>query len=216
MPLFFLVSILLATILAPRVSQSEAGVPTHPTRPPHPASLQADGRRRLRAWEKGGGAVSLLDPATGPFQYEAFLHLLLRETGRGTRYRDFFTLCLFKPDVAPADAEFEPAIEVALSTRVAEFIRSTDIVGRFPMGLGVLLLHTGPAEAIVVAERVRTAVRRVEFRRGPDLPPIQVTLSAGLVSFPRDGQTSTTLLTRAKRYLEQARQHGGDKVVHGS
>jgi diguanylate cyclase (GGDEF)-like protein len=160
--------------------------------------------------------VSLLDPATGLFQYEAFLHLLLRETGRGTRYRDFFTLCLFKPDVAPENAEFEPAIDVALSTRVAEFIRSTDIVGRFPMGLGVLLLHTGHTEALGVAERVRAAVRRVEFRRGPDLPPIQLTLSAGVVSFPRDGQTSTTLLARAKRYLEQARQHGGDKVVHGS
>src|SRR5262249_56035201 len=97
----------------------------------------------------------------------------------------------------------EPAIEVALSTRVAEFIRSTDIVGRFPMGLGVLLLHTGPTEAIVVAERVRTSVRRVEFRRGPDLPPIQVTLSAGLVSFPRDGQTSTPLPPQSHPYLQQ-------------
>jgi len=160
--------------------------------------------------------VSLLDPATGLFQYEAFLHLLLRETGRGTRYRDFFTLCLFKADVAPEDAQFEPAIEVALSTRVAELIRSTDIVGRFPTGLGVLLLHTGHTEALVVAERVRAAMRRVEFRRGLDLPSLQLTLSVGVVSFPRDGQTSTTLLTRARRYLEQARQGGGDKVIHGS
>ena len=160
--------------------------------------------------------MSLLDPATGLFQYEAFLHLLLRETGRGTRYRDFFTLCLFKADVAPEDARFEAAIEVALSTRVAGLIRSTDIVGRFPTGLGVLLLHTGHTEALGVAERVRAAVRRVEFRRGPDLPTLQLTLSAGVVSFPRDGQTSTTLLTRARRYLEQARQDGGDKVIHGS
>jgi hypothetical protein len=160
--------------------------------------------------------VSLLDPSTGLFQYEAFLHLLLRETGRGTRYRDFFTLCLFKADVPPEDAEFEPMIEAALSSRVADFIRATDIVGRFPMGLGVLLLHTGHTEAIGVAERVRAAMRRVEFRRGPDLPPRQLTLSAGVVSFPRDGQTSTTLLSRAQRYLEQARLHGGDRVVHGA
>jgi diguanylate cyclase (GGDEF)-like protein len=95
-------------------------------------------------------------------------------------------------------------------------IRSTDIVGRFPTGLGVLLLHTGHTEALGVAERVRVAMRRIEFRRGSDLPPLQLTLSAGVVSFPRDGQTSTTLLTRARRYLEQARQDGGDKVIHGS
>lgn len=159
--------------------------------------------------------MSLLDPSTGLFQYEAFLHLLLRETGRGTRYRDFFTLCLFKPDVPPEDADFEAAIETALSGRIAEFIRATDIVGRFPMGLGVLLLHTGHTEAVGVAERVRAGIRRVEFRRGPDLPPTRLTLSAGVVSFPRDGQTSATLLSRAQRYLDQARQHGGDKVVHG-
>lgn len=159
--------------------------------------------------------MSLLDPSTGLFQYEAFLHLLLRETGRGTRYRDFFTLCLFKPDVPESEAEFEEEIEAALSTRVAEFIRATDIVGRFPMGLAVLLLHTGHTEAVSVAERVRTAVRRVEFRRGPELPPRPLTLSAGVVSFPRDGQTSATLLSRAQRYLEEARQRGGDKVVYG-
>ena len=159
--------------------------------------------------------MSLLDPSTGLFQYEAFLHLLLRETGRGTRYRDFFTLCIFKPDIPPEDAEFEETIEMALSTRVTEFIRSTDIVGRFPTGLAVLLLHTGHAEALRVAERVRAAIRRMEFRRGPEQPPRKVTLSAGIVSFPRDGQTSTTLLSRAQRYLEQARQRGGDKVVYG-
>lgn len=159
--------------------------------------------------------MSLLDPSTGLFQYEAFLHLLLRETGRGARYRDFFTLCLFKPDIPEGEADFEEGIETALLSRVAEFIRATDIVGRFPMGLGVLLLHTGHAEAVSVAERVRAGIRRVEFRRGPNLPPRTLTLSAGVVSFPRDGQTSTTLLSRAQRYLEEARQHGGDKVVYG-
>ena len=141
------------TILTPRVGRSEAG-----------RAEAVDGRFASSRWaskpsidaeigarEKGGWVVSLLDPATGLFQYEAFLHLLLRETGRGTRYRDFFTLCLFKPDVPAEDTAFEAAIETALSSRIAEFIRATDIVGRFPMGLGVLLLHTGHAEAVGVA-----------------------------------------------------------------
>src|SRR5262245_64408643 len=147
MPLFFLASILLATILAPR------GTSPRPACQPIPRDLLTSlaSKRTVDAgfgaWEKGGGAVSLLDPATGLFQYEAFLHLLLRETGRGTRYRDFFTLCLFKADVAPEDAQFEPAIEVALSTRVAARIRSTALVGRFPTGLGALLVDTAHREA---------------------------------------------------------------------
>src|SRR5215467_8231657 len=163
MLLFHLASIPPATILAPgEAIRGRRANPFHATSSPPVASTVDAG---FGAWEKGGWAMSLLDPATGLFQYEAFLHLLLRETGRGTRYRDFFTLCLFKADVAPEDAQFEPAIEVALSTRVAELIRSTDIVGRFPTGLGVLLLHTGHTEALGVAERVRVAMRRIEFRR---------------------------------------------------
>jgi len=157
--------------------------------------------------------VSLLDPSTGLFRQEAFLHLLVRETGRGTRYRDLFTLCLFKPDVPEDESGFEKRIETALSTKVSEFVRATDLVGHFPEALGVLLLHTGHGEALGVAERVREAIRRVEFRQGPEHQPRPLTLSAGVVSFPRDGQSSAILLSRAQRYLQQARQGGGDKVV---
>jgi Diguanylate cyclase, GGDEF domain len=204
-----------ATILAPRFTPvcGWRGEVRHAK--PLNGDLQSPIYPAFGARKKGGWVVSLLDPSTGLFQYEAFLHLLLRETGRGTRYRDFFTLCIFKPDVPPEDAEFEETMETALSSRVAEFIRATDIVGRFPEGLAVLLLHTGHAEAVAVAERVRAGVRRMEFRRGPNQAPRHLTLSAGIVSFPRDGQTSTTLLSRAQRYLEQARQRGGDKVVYG-
>ena len=159
--------------------------------------------------------VSLLDPSTGLFWHEAFLHLLVRETGRGTRYRDFFTLCLFKPDVPKGESGFEKRIEAALSTKVSEFVRATDLVGYFPEALGVLLLHAGHREAVGVAERVREGIRHVEFRRGLKHPSRPLTLSAGVVSFPRDGQSSATLLSRAQRYLEQARQRGGDKAVYG-
>ena len=157
--------------------------------------------------------MSLLDPSTGLFLQEAFLHLLVRETGRGTRYRDLFTLCLFKPDVPEGESGFEKRIETALSTKVSEFVRGTDLVGHFPEALGVLLLHTGHGEALGVAERIREAIRRVEFRQGPEHPPRPLTLSAGVVSFPRDGQSSAILLSRAQRYLQQARQGGGNKVV---
>src|SRR6266850_7231974 len=121
---------------------------------------------QIRVWAqssaqgKGGFFVSLLDPSTGLFRQEAFLHLLVRETGRGTRYRALFTLCLFKPDVPDGESGFEKKIEAALSTKVSEFVRATDLVGQFPENLlGVLLLHTGYAEAVGVAERVREAIR---------------------------------------------------------
>ena len=160
--------------------------------------------------------TSLLDPSTGLLQQEAFLHLLLRETGRATRYRDFFSLFLFKPDIPEDDPGFEERIATALSRKMSEFVRVTDLVGHLPEGMGILLLHTGHAEAVRVAERVRTAIGQLEFRSGAGPSPRGVTISAGTVSFPRDGQTPSTLLSRAERYLQQARQRGGDSVVYGS
>jgi Diguanylate cyclase, GGDEF domain len=159
--------------------------------------------------------VPLYDPSSGVFGHEAFLHLLLRETGRGIRYRDYFTLCLFRPDVPEGESVFEGGIEAALATKIAELVRATDLVGQFPDALAVLLLHTSHEDAVGVAERVREGIRHVQFRRGPEDPPRALTLSAGVVAFPRDGQRSATLLSRALRYLDQARQRGGNTVVHG-
>jgi diguanylate cyclase (GGDEF)-like protein len=167
--------------------------------------------------EKGNSVASLLDPSTGLLQEEAFLHLLLRETGRATRYRDFFSLCLFKPDVREEERGFERRVTLSLSRKMSELLRVTDLVGPVPEGLGgILLLHTDHLEAVRIAERIRAAVRRLEFRleRGPSLTP--VTISAGTVSFPRDGQTSATLLSRAERYLQEAQHRGGDSVVHSN
>ncbi len=159
--------------------------------------------------------ASLLDPSTGLLQQEAFLHLILRETGRATRYRDFFSLFLFRPDIPDDESDSAERIATALSRKMSEFVRVTDLVGHLPEGIGILLLHTGHVEAIRVAERVRTAVAQLEFRSGGPSPRA-VTISAGTVSFPRDGQSPSTLLSRAGRYLRQARQRGGDSVVYGS
>ena len=93
------------------------------------------------------------------------------------------------------------------------WIRESGSLFAFP---GILLLHTDHLEAVRIAERVRAAVRRLEFRLEPGPSPKLVTISAGTVSFPRDGQTSSTLLSRAEKYLQAARQRGGDSVVHSN
>jgi len=43
-----------------------------------------------------------IEPATGVFVEDAFRHLLSREAQRATRYQDFFSVCLVKPDSAKA------------------------------------------------------------------------------------------------------------------
>src|SRR5712692_11097401 len=87
--------------------------------------------------EKGNWVSSLLDPSTGLLHQEAFLHLLLRETGRATRYRDFFSLCLFKPDLREEEPGFERRVSITLSRKMSELLSVTDIVEPITDGMGL-------------------------------------------------------------------------------
>src|SRR5712671_2261130 len=45
-----------------------------------------------------------MDTQTGVFHEDSFRHLLTREAGRATRYQDFFSVCILRPDV-PGDRQ---------------------------------------------------------------------------------------------------------------
>ncbi len=148
------------------------------------------------------------DPASGVFGEEAFQEFLVRETSRATRYNDFFSLCLAKPDGAA-----DELLQKTVASKIAECLRSTDVVGRTHEGIVILLLNTPDAEALRVAERLRAHVETVRFSSEAAEAPRRVTLSMGLVSFPRDGSNHGGLLARAKTYLDEAIRGGGNRVA---
>ena len=152
-----------------------------------------------------------MDPASGVFGEEAFHQLLTREASRATRYQDFFSVCLVRPDGGGPDPD-EP-MQQAVSRKIAQFLRSTDVVARTRDGIAILLLNTPDADASRVAERIRSHVENVSFQPDPATAPKRVTLSIGLVSFPRDGHNESMLLARAQARLKEAGQRGGNQVV---
>jgi diguanylate cyclase (GGDEF)-like protein len=145
---------------------------------------------------------------------EAFRHWLARETSRATRYQDFFSVCLVRPDAGDALAGSGPELQQAVSRKITELLRSTDVVGRVQDGTAVLLLHTASAEALTVAERIRATIENVTFAIGG--PTRRITLSVGEVSFPRDGYNDRILLARAQAHLQEASRRGGNQVVHAA
>ncbi len=154
---------------------------------------------------------NFMDPASGVFGEEAFHQLLTREASRATRYQDFFSVCLIQPDgVGP---EQDEPIQQAVSRKIAQFLRSTDVVARTREGITILLLNTPDADAIRVAERIRSHVENVSFQPDPAGAARRVTLSVGLVSFPRDGHNETMLLSRAQARVKNASERGGNQVV---
>lgn len=156
----------------------------------------------------------LTDGQAGVFHEEAFRLLLSREAARAARYQDFFSVCLLRPDGPGADRRTSEEIERAISQKVPEFVRGTDLVGQLSSAIAVILLHTAGDDALRVAERIRSDIEQVAFRERPEGRPQRLTVSVGKVSFPRDGQDEAALLDRALGLLERAVHRGGNRVTH--
>jgi len=152
-----------------------------------------------------------IDPVSGVFGGEAFHQLLTREASRATRYQDFFSVCLVRPD--GASLESDAAMQQAVARKITQFLRSTDVVARLRDGIAILLLDTPDADAARVAERIRAHIENVSIQSDPSAAARRVTLSMGLVSFPRDGHNETALLSRAQSRLKEAAERGGNQVV---
>ena len=157
-----------------------------------------------------------MDTQTGVFHEEAFRHLLTREAGRATRYQDFFSVCLVRPDVPGGRDELGEEVERVISRKIPEFVRATDLLGKLSPAVAVILLHTAGSDSVLVAERIRSNLGQVSFPTGPDGRPQRLTVSVGKVSFPHDGHTDAILLSQAQAYLEQASQRGGNQVTYSS
>jgi diguanylate cyclase (GGDEF)-like protein len=151
-----------------------------------------------------------MDPSSGVFGEEAFHQLLTREASRATRYQDFFSVCLVRPD-GPGDPD--EAMQQAVGRKITQFLRSTDVVAHTRDGIAILLLNTPDADAAKVVERIRSHIENVSFQPDAVAAPRRVTLSMGLVSFPRDGHNETVLLSRAQARLKEAGQRGGNQVI---
>jgi diguanylate cyclase (GGDEF)-like protein len=136
-----------------------------------------------------------MEPTTGIFAESAFLHLLTREASRATRYQDFFSVCLLKPDVDCSQGAAE--VERTVTRKIAQFLRSTDMIGRVDDRIAVLLLHTEGADAVRVAERLRSHIEQVAFPGAGPNASGHVTLSVGGVSFRATGQWRSPLAAQA-------------------
>jgi diguanylate cyclase (GGDEF)-like protein len=155
----------------------------------------------------------LTEGSTQVFNEDAFRHLLTREAVRAIRYQDFFTVCLLRPDSPTADRPLSEEAERAVSQKIPEFIRATDMVGRLSSVIAVILLHTAGNDALRVADRIRANIEQVAFQESRAGRPQRLTVSVGKVSFPQDGHDDGALLSRAMAYLEQAVRRGGNQVT---
>jgi diguanylate cyclase (GGDEF)-like protein len=100
-----------------------------------------------------------------------------------------------------------------VARKIVEFVRSSDVVGRLGDEIGVLLLQAASGEALKVSERLLREIGSVRFLTGDAGPGQSITLNVGAASFPGDGTSDASLVSRARARLEEAVRSGGERIV---
>ena len=157
-------------------------------------------------------ATLVRDTLTGLYRASYFRHLLETEIARSRRHRRTASLVLMEVSSGDNGAPFagDQFLRAAASL-LASRCRNTDAPARYgPAGFAVVLPETDGKGAAVFADSVRglMAAAGSHAHAAPS-----ITVSAGVVTFPADGEDTELLLNRAGLALERAKERAGGSVV---
>ncbi len=153
--------------------------------------------------------AAIRDPLTGLYNRRFFYEAFAKEIARHERYGTDAALVLFDIDDfkrindtlghAAGDHVLQQVAAIA-----GRLVRPADTFARVGgEEFGLLLPETAQLDALLVAERLRTAVARQEI-----LPGRPVTLSGGVAAMPQDGTTREALERAADQALYWAKRNG--------
>jgi len=162
--------------------------------------------------------MATVDQLTRLYLKDYFHQRLDEELNRARRYGHSFSVLMMDIDsFKELNDENGHLAGDRFLRRVGEVIqsnlRSHDIPCRYGgEEFSILLPETEPAEAIVIAERIRRTVSDIRVREGRKL--FGTTISIGISSYPKSARRSTAeLLRKADAALYQAKREGKDKVI---
>lgn len=153
--------------------------------------------------------ASFRDSLTGLFNHGIFQTLIEEEIKRSQRYGDPFSLALIDIDsFSVYNKRNSPASGDQALRKVAGIIRDNlrnpDMASRFSEDIFALVLPKSPIqEAYIAIERIRTSVAN-------NLDDI--TVSAGLASYPNQASNKEELIQQAREALLKAKLQGKNRV----
>ncbi len=162
---------------------------------------------------------SVRDPMTGLFNRGYFDTLFDFEIERARRYKRRFSLAIIDADHFKRinDSHGHPtgdAVLRALARTLRLGVRQSDVVVRYGGEEFVVLLHeTGDGSGAEKADLLRQTVGKLILKPPGIGHAIKLTVSAGVATYPEDGQTARALLTAADQRLLRAKQAGRNRVV---
>ena len=168
--------------------------------------------RRLRR-------LSARDRLTGLLNRGYFEHRFEAEISRAIRYKHQISLAMLDVDRFKRfnDSFGHAAGDIALralAETILRSVRESDVVTRYGGEEFVLVFpETRPEDAVEKLEHLRLEIAQTLVRIPQHEATAGFTVSAGVASFPADGDTGDDLLDQADRRLFQAKEAGRNKVV---
>ena len=162
--------------------------------------------------------LSITDPLTGLVNRRYLEERLSEELDRSKRHR--FAMSFLMVDIDDFknynDTHGHQAGDLALEMTaqcLKTALRSADVAARYGgEEFSVLLPQTGPAEARIIAERIRRRIERTHFPHGKAQPTGAVTVSIGTSSFGPELDTPAEIIYAADRALYLAKSRGKNCV----
>ncbi|MEW6261853.1 MAG: diguanylate cyclase [Thermodesulfobacteriota bacterium] len=162
---------------------------------------------------------ALIDELTGLYNRRFFNQTIQKEVENSKRSHQPFSLVLLDLDDFKGynDLLGHPAGDQAL-IELAGILTRTSRAGDFVVRHGgeefvILLPRANKRQALIAAERCRKAVADHYFNRQEKLRSGNLTVTAGLASFPSDADDAFELFERADQALYRGKSAGRNRVV---
>lgn len=158
----------------------------------------------------------LKDALTGAYSRAVLQHRLQEEAERARRYgEDFSILFLDLDHFKSINDAFGHArgdqLLIGFVESLRSMIRSSDILIRYGGDEFILLLpNTDMEQAMLMAQRLLDDILKIRY---PGNPPLSLSLSIGVASFPQDGDTAVSLFDQADLRMYDAKRRGRGRVV---
>ncbi|HIE08663.1 MAG TPA: sensor domain-containing diguanylate cyclase [Armatimonadetes bacterium] len=160
--------------------------------------------------------LATTDGLTGLYVHRYFQQELAKELRRAKRYNRPLSLVMMDIDDFKRlnDTYGHPEGDLVLK-EIARILRrharQEDVVARYGgEEFAIILLETGKEGAMIAADRLRRAVEGHKFAL--DGKKVDVTVSAGVASFPEDADTKRELIDKADEALLEAKRRGKNRV----
>lgn len=162
--------------------------------------------------------LTIIDDLTGVYNYRYFASKIDEEKRRAVRYDLPLSLIMvdidwFKRFNDNFGHEVGNRVLVGLTAVIKRGIRDVDILCRYGGEEFIIVLpQTIEREALAIAERIRRDVEQAEFGSSPTLPPLKVTISVGVSSFPENRRPEEDLINAVDQALYRAKGSGKNTV----